>query len=469
MIIHSSNASPLPDDILGQIMTFCPNFETLQALILVSKAFHRVFHTHPKSITYKVARNVVGPALPQALRVVRYPYSGYSPANDPSVMATACPEDSNITILTAAEKTKLEENSLVVEKLEDVYSLLNKHRTSQKSFLTAQESLRFRRAMYRFMLFSNIFPGSRYLSEEIEELEDDADPLFQKIYAQRTAILNEYSTVELQELLSASNFLLNVFDDAARTRNHALLSTGPSGALRTWQARTCDGLEDELDFNFLDDADRVPLYDGYVSLPLKKIWIARNLTVPNEDDEEEEDLEPASKWILDSINGADDTCSQCDSLGGLDLYTEANWFRFFDRDTIADHLKERLTYNTTLTQPLKNLTGRFSETPEFIGPFISSLFIHRTDKFDGWEKEDSYCYVCLRKFVEEHLWRWLLAERVKNGWTPPENCWYGWDCRTQTLNLEHASTKNHLCDPIKGNNAVARLTTVVGDVPLASS
>ncbi|KAF7367862.1 hypothetical protein MSAN_00850700 [Mycena sanguinolenta] len=465
--MRSSNASPLPDDILGQIMTFCPNFGTLQALIL--------------SITYKVARNVVGPALPQALRVIRYPYNGYSPKNDPSVMATACPEDSNITILTATEKTKLEENSLVVGKLEDIYSLLNKDRTSQKSLLTAQESLRFHRAMYRVMLFTNIFPGSRYLVEEFEDLEHD-DPFFQKIYAQRTAILNEYSTVELRELSSASSFLLDIFDDAARTRNHALLSTGPSGALRTWEARTYDGLEDELDFNVLDDSDRVPLYDGYISLPLKNIWIKRNLRLPKEDDEdeeeeEEEDEEPSPKWILDSVNGADDTCSKCDGRGGLDLYTEANWFRFFGRNTMADHLKERLTHNTTLTQPLKDYTGHFAATPQLIGPFISNLFTQRTDKFNGWESTDSYCYYCLRKFVEEHLWRWLLAERVKNGWTPPENCWYGWDCRTQTRNSEHASTKNasrlHLCDPIKGDKAVAGPNAVTegdgGDVPFSSS
>ncbi|KAJ7250165.1 hypothetical protein B0H12DRAFT_680943 [Mycena haematopus] len=489
--MRSYNVLPLDDDILDQIMAFCPTFATLQALILVSKAFHRVFQAHPKSITRAVAYNIVGPALPQALRAIRYPYDGYSTAKDPSGMATACPEGHNGTIITAAEQGILEENARVVGKLEDIYSLLNKDRTSQTSLLTAEESQRFRRAMYRLMLFSNIFPGNRYSADDFDELPND-DIFFHTIRAQRTAILNEYPTGELQELSSASNFLLDIFDDVANSRNHAFLSTGPSGALRAWAARSYDGLEDDIDFNFLDDVDDVPLYDGYLSVPLNNIWTARKITLPKADDsDEEEDGEPSSKWILDSVNGANDTCSQCSSLGGLDLYTEANWFRFLCHGSITIHLKAHLKHNHTLVKSLTIATAHFSAAPELSGPFIANLFmLYRTDKFDGWERTDSYCFHCLREFVEDHLWRWLLDERVKSksiffdyvgqptreltlsqtdgrhlriagafsrNFSPPLTAIvfrYGWDCQTQP-DLRHAETKNHLCDPIKGGNAVA--------------
>jgi hypothetical protein len=76
-----------------------------------------------QSITRSVAYNIVGPALPQALRVVRYPYDGYTSDGDPSTMAEACPEDHDPTVITAAEKTTLQENSRVIAVLEDIYSL----------------------------------------------------------------------------------------------------------------------------------------------------------------------------------------------------------------------------------------------------------------------------------------------------------------------------------------------------------
>ncbi|KAJ7848824.1 hypothetical protein B0H14DRAFT_2766833 [Mycena olivaceomarginata] len=59
--------------------------------------------------------------------------------------------------------------------------------------------------------------------------------------------------------------------------------------------------------------------------------------------------------------------------------------------------------------------------------------------------------MCFTKFLEEHLWIWILEERIKGGWTPPEDCWYGWNCRTQVHKRSHAETKNHLCIPTKGD------------------
>jgi hypothetical protein len=46
--MRALSALPVDDDIVDRIMTFCPTFGTLQSMILVSKAFHSVFQTHPK-------------------------------------------------------------------------------------------------------------------------------------------------------------------------------------------------------------------------------------------------------------------------------------------------------------------------------------------------------------------------------------------------------------------------------------
>jgi hypothetical protein len=78
-----------------------------------------------QSITRAVAYNIFGPAFPQALRVVRYPYHDYtSPSDDPVAMAEACPEDHTPSFITVEEQEKLQENSKVVAALEDVYSVM---------------------------------------------------------------------------------------------------------------------------------------------------------------------------------------------------------------------------------------------------------------------------------------------------------------------------------------------------------
>ncbi|KAK7055609.1 hypothetical protein R3P38DRAFT_3304799 [Favolaschia claudopus] len=381
-MLFSGNGLPVDDDILDRILTFCPTFQTLQSTMITSKTFYRVFQTHPKSITRAVAYNAVGPALPQALRVLRYPYDEYNtPDADPAAMAEACEEDHLISVITAEEKQKLQENSRIVVKLENIYSLRHKDRTSKTSLLISEESWRFQRAMYRIMLFCNLFPSTSYS-------EDMDDECIEKIRRQRTAMLREYPTTELRELHSVTKFLQGICEEVAPDASlvQMLLSTGPYGAMTIWENRSYDILEEDLEFPDFDDDD--------VDLKLITLWMR-----------------------FDDTFGAG---SKCAAPGGLQLYTEA----------------------TQLAQP-ENLAS-------FIGDLFS--FTTRTSpEFGGWMRTDSYCNACLVKFLEEHLWIWFLDERIKGGWTPPENCWYGWNCRTQVHKRYHAETKNHLCVPIKGD------------------
>ncbi|KAJ7501071.1 hypothetical protein B0H11DRAFT_2224908 [Mycena galericulata] len=417
-------AFPLSDDILDRILTFCAPFETLKASILVSKSFYRVFRSHPKSITHAVAYNVVGPALPQALRVVRYPYnvSYDAPFLDPILMAKACPEDQEVGVITADEKATLETNSRVVEKLEDIYSLKNKDRTSTKSLLTQDESWRFRRAMYRIMMFCNMFTEGPF---EGEDIDDTMEGRVEMIRLQRIAVLNEYSTVELQQLYSAVKFLRGILRTVAihprEITMDALLCLGPAAALHAYKLRR------------RPDYFPIQLFAGYFSRPLDNIWKARNATPPD-------DNERASAWIVDAIHGADDTCSQCGVPAGLDLYTEANWSRF--PTYFADLLKANLTYNTTVRGPEFLAAIRPLVHTEALGPWISDMFARRTTpEFDGWAREYSYCLACLRHFLTEHMWRWFFEEWIKAGWVPPPNCRDGWECLIQN-DPAHAEAKN---------------------------
>ncbi|KAJ7845038.1 hypothetical protein B0H14DRAFT_3685216 [Mycena olivaceomarginata] len=157
----SLSAFPLDDDIVAHIMTFCSTFGSLHSATLVCHTFHRVFSAYPKaggcllSITYAVAYNIVGPALPQALWLLRYPYPNdkAGAAIDPIILATNCPEEHDTaSLITAKEKILLQLDSELVEALENLYSSLFKDRNSQTSVLNWEESYRFRRSMYRIML-----------------------------------------------------------------------------------------------------------------------------------------------------------------------------------------------------------------------------------------------------------------------------------------------------------------------------
>ncbi|KAJ7927179.1 hypothetical protein B0H13DRAFT_2312781 [Mycena leptocephala] len=76
-------------------------------------------------ITRAVAYNIVGPALPQALRILRYPSPGNKDGSsiDPLTLATTCPEERDASsLITAKEKMCLQEDSELVEALENIYS-----------------------------------------------------------------------------------------------------------------------------------------------------------------------------------------------------------------------------------------------------------------------------------------------------------------------------------------------------------
>jgi hypothetical protein len=148
--------------------------------------------------------------------------------DDPDTVATTCPEDHSASVITSEEKQRLEDNSEVVDTLEYIYSLTcvsgfyphhnlyylfpscnifrQKDRTSRKSVLAPAESWRFRRAVYRIWLYTNIFSGDRYSFDEIN-VGADGTHLIQR---QRTALLNQYPTDELFQLYAVVHFFCGI-------------------------------------------------------------------------------------------------------------------------------------------------------------------------------------------------------------------------------------------------------------------
>jgi hypothetical protein len=76
-----------------------------------------------------MAYNIVGPGLPQALQLLRYPKHNRDGTlratnkEDPETVAATCLEDHAANIITSEEERRLREDSEMLDTLEDIYSL----------------------------------------------------------------------------------------------------------------------------------------------------------------------------------------------------------------------------------------------------------------------------------------------------------------------------------------------------------
>ena len=106
----------------------------------------------------------------------------------------------------------------------------------------------------------------------------------------------------------------------------------------------------------------------------------------------------------------------------------SDWHRFTPALAPNNFLKGNLKNNASVTKPFTAALQPFEQEQErlndvapddWVGAWISSVFDVAVrqraggTEWDGWDKDKSYCQPCLTKFLEEHVWRWLLEERVK--------------------------------------------------------
>lgn len=99
-----------------------------------------------------------------------------------------------------------------------------------------------------------------------------------------------------------------------------LLSVGPTAVECAWKYQSREAIEDDIEFPLHEVDEDIPLYTGYFSIPLDNIWTARKVKLPKED-------EPATKYILDTIIGGNDTCKLLSSQSRHDTYYANNWHR----------------------------------------------------------------------------------------------------------------------------------------------
>ncbi|KAJ7645156.1 hypothetical protein DFH06DRAFT_1301165 [Mycena polygramma] len=227
---------PLDDDLIDRILGFCPEFDTLLAMLLTCKAIYSVFSARPRSITRAVAHNVAGPALTDAVRVLRekYPYEDRLCSLDQLLERST---------LSAREKHELQTNANVVERFE-------------------------KRGLYRMMRYSERFsPGYYYLervpSREEEELE--------RVQTERRDFLAVYPTPELMEMHAVVCFV---------TEKNWALSAGPAPIIEAFETKSYDPIQELFDVDIFQGDDDYLEYDEFFMNAFSRIWKERQVAPP---------------------------------------------------------------------------------------------------------------------------------------------------------------------------------------------
>ncbi|KAH8100466.1 hypothetical protein BXZ70DRAFT_148044 [Cristinia sonorae] len=450
----------LPPDIVDRILTLLPNFRALSAALRASKSLiYNVFLNHPLSITHAIAYNLIGPALPQALRIIQIKhwldedgYHGFSNAAPEDEIIQACP-------LTRLIGEKLEEYADVASGLEDLFSLRFKNRLSKTSLLTPQEALRFHRALYRTwactVINAEVTDEDVTDDEEEDEDQDDddddpVDPLTRCRVKIIYALLNDLSTTEIREVYDLVLFLNLVARWVMCEQQVQHVAVTEPNII--WYAFSQGIPSDLTSFN-------AGIWDGprNIDSALSQIWTERKVR-------SDRYLDTRSKAILEEVEGENAACERCGFVGGLELWGPTNlilWLRNTNVQELSSgiFLPGLLSNNRDITDWIKNslIFGRDdngNSTFDFEELMNGLVDIGNEREGAGrWSRDRWYCNDCVGELFRRFFWRWILLHKTKRGETIHDDCWYGYNCRTMTHRLEHARKLNHLCIPTRGEGA----------------
>ncbi|KAJ7721892.1 hypothetical protein B0H16DRAFT_1790148 [Mycena metata] len=389
----------VPNDILDGILQCMPTFQSLFAAIRVSKTLYAVFQTRPKSIMRAVAENMVGPALPDAVRVLRY-----------SADSTTTGSQEELDQLTNKEYRRFSTNAAVVKGLEVAFSFKYRDPFSKGSQLTWTESLRFARAVYRIMLYCEVF----HISDDEDvfwELQEEEDR-YDEVITQRVAMFKKYPTTELLELDAVLMFFRKIAiefggdfpTEKYRENNDTLISTGPAAVLDAWESKRRDSMIMALE-NALWMSGNYARLSDFFTRPLKQIWKDRDVSPPSSN----------AKRLFDEAPYQSPPCDRCGLDNRYKLRCEQDWaglhlniFNLFPDFFPGKHfqnLPEMELFQETVSRLDKH-------------KLISEIFAVKTVSFKKWMPSHALCDACLLKFLTCHRHLWLPELKAKVGDVP---------------------------------------------------
>ncbi|OAY79398.1 E3 ubiquitin-protein ligase CHFR, partial [Ananas comosus] len=155
-------------------------------------------------------------------------------------------------------------------------------------------------------------------------------------------------------------------------------------------------------------------------------------------------------------------CSQGVDSSEFDLICHRDTFKPISERTISripDLVHQNNPYERDITERCIQQTGKTPQAviSEWITKFDNKQIDRSRLQINHGEtitSQTHLCYDCYNKLVD-YLLYWFRVSLPSNLLPPDavnrENCWYGYVCRTQHHNVEHARKRNHVCRPTRGN------------------
>ncbi|KZV84865.1 hypothetical protein EXIGLDRAFT_726679 [Exidia glandulosa HHB12029] len=452
----------LPLDVLDRILAFAQDYHTLRAVSLSCKSIYKVYKAHPTSIDKSVAFNLIpGTALAPALQAIRVEHDlAYRSLVDDQGVKVIVHEHDEAKVLntplTPAECKSVQARAMVAARLEIFYSRKCKDRSSgSSSRLSASESETFQKSLHRIWLRTTVI---RHCYLEMSTTFSDFD-------WRKDLFYSTLSSQDIWELDTVRRWLDDISSnlDSGVDEEHIplLVAAGPEGIMKLYEMDPSYEVDDSfhdvdepLDFEWEEDIRLV--------LGERKIDVNEDGTVPK-----------GLKPLLETVIGKDDPCTVCSAPLGFALLNKTNWeysgwlamgsFLFFpqylransfERNALGAYLRNPLLDVTITTyiptaSPMSNATvlRELFELPNVItSPRLQAHMLK--DSFSSISSDDWICTSCTSNFITQRLWIWWWNEKARGrvvGGTLREDCWYGYECRTQTHNPAHAQKLNHLC------------------------
>ncbi|KAJ4482373.1 hypothetical protein J3R30DRAFT_3458685 [Lentinula aciculospora] len=383
--------------------------------------------------------------------------------------ANAGSRDLSLAPITAAETYTIIKNAKVVAFLEVLFSFRYIDRSASISQLSPSESLDFHVAMYHLMLYTSIFhPGTWSLFSDPESDDDVNARKHAKAFEKRKKFLSSFSTSELLQLHSVAEFLKEVLAWCLRLSGYPpeicdlAVAAGPALIVECFnnQDKGIEPLEDILDY-FEEELEFHPLIDGYLTNPLVKNLEARKVKLPPSD---------FTHWLSISSRTTErnSQCDRCHKSYGFEIFSRSTFTEYinghcprllhytvswYNWQNVISCLKSNLWRNPTECESLRQEANQYGARLLLriwddlwgLGPVNQQPQVQQPSPLPDWTEDDYLCETCFRSFLIENLWLWLRHMKAISG-TLEENCWYGYNCRTQTHKEQHAKKLNHLCE-----------------------
>ncbi|KIJ64403.1 hypothetical protein HYDPIDRAFT_111714 [Hydnomerulius pinastri MD-312] len=400
----STSCFPFNADLTDNLLTTLPDFQSLENFVLSSKFVYDVFQYRSSSIFRAVARNQIGSALPQALRLMKCITGklGLRPVEELFQEADFAPQYN----VSPAEARMLADNASVVKALEDVFSWRGKDPRSKSNRLSDAESLRFQQSMYRFWLLSASY-GPLAFENQSGDQESVRENIWSSI-AKETLFLQSFGPLELIGIGEVHSFLHDVAQWATLVQPTAYTSKlrTPGCAYLLWGGprMTLDAFLGRMP-NFKAEDIQLPLWNALTGTfyqpdiaSITGRWSpARGQSVRRR-----------RSFILDDCFLQSIHCNQClaeysrtESMWStynwdyMILYTHPSRF-------IEDFLKreDKRTLDTVLS-----FADMYESTP--YTQFVGEVFDLRSEVYKDWKREDWVCTQCMRGLLSDTINTWF--------------------------------------------------------------